>query len=79
MSRLLGALIVLALIVVAGGSVFLATWEIPAPSKTVERVIPDDRFPRWPASPGDGNRRSLMRWFAAPAIWGRPVFKRPKN
>ena len=46
MSRLLGALIVLALIVVAGGSVFLATWEIPAPSNTVERVIPDDRFPR---------------------------------
>jgi hypothetical protein len=46
MSRLLGALIVLALIVVAGGSVFLANWEIPAPSKTVERVIPDDRFPR---------------------------------
>ena len=46
MSRLLGALIVLALIVVAGGSIFLATWEIPAPSKTVERVIPDERFPR---------------------------------
>jgi hypothetical protein len=46
MSRLFGALIILALIVVAGGSVFLATWEIPAPSKTVERVIPDDRFPR---------------------------------
>jgi hypothetical protein len=46
MSRLLGALIVLALIVVVGGSVLLATWEIPAPSKTVERVIPDDRFPR---------------------------------
>jgi hypothetical protein len=46
MSRLLSALIVLALVVVAGGAVFLATWDIPAPSKTVERVIPDDRFPR---------------------------------
>jgi hypothetical protein len=46
MSRLFGALIILALIVAVGGSVFLATWEIPAPSKTVERVIPDDRFPR---------------------------------
>jgi len=46
MSRLFRALIVLTLIVVVGGSVFLATWEIPAPSKTVERVIPDDRLPR---------------------------------
>jgi len=46
MSRLLSALIVLALVVVAGGAVLLATWDIPAPSKTVERVIPDDRFPR---------------------------------
>jgi hypothetical protein len=46
MSRLFSALIVLTLIVVAGGSIFLATWEIPAPSKMVERVIPDDRFPR---------------------------------
>jgi hypothetical protein len=46
MSRLLSALIALVLVVVAGGAVFLATWDIPAPSKTVERVIPDDRFPR---------------------------------
>ncbi|QQP89993.1 hypothetical protein IGS68_01575 [Skermanella sp. TT6] len=46
MSRLLSVLIVLVLIVAAGGSVFLATWDIPAPSRTVERVIPDDRFPR---------------------------------
>ncbi|UEM21547.1 hypothetical protein JL100_001885 [Skermanella mucosa] len=46
MSRLLSVLIVLVLLVAAGGSVFLATWDIPAPSRTVERVIPDDRFPR---------------------------------
>ncbi|EWY42734.1 hypothetical protein N825_02435 [Skermanella stibiiresistens SB22] len=46
MSRLLSVLIVLALIVVVGGAAFLATWDMPAPSKTVERVIPDDRFPR---------------------------------
>jgi hypothetical protein len=29
-----------------GGAVFLATWDIPAPVKKVERVLPDDRFPR---------------------------------
>lgn len=34
------------LLVVAGGAVFLATWDIPAPVADVERVIPDDRFPK---------------------------------
>ncbi len=28
-----------------GGVVFLATWQIPAPSAPVEKVIPDDTFP----------------------------------
>jgi hypothetical protein len=28
------------------GAAFLATWDIPPPSKVVEKVIPDDRFPR---------------------------------
>ena len=31
---------------IIGGAVFLATWDIPAPVSTVEKVIPDDRFPR---------------------------------
>jgi len=35
---------VLGLIVV--GVVFLATWDIPPPSAAVEKVVPDDRFPR---------------------------------
>ena len=35
---------VLALIV--GGAIFLATWDIPAPIATIDKVIPDDRFPR---------------------------------
>ena len=35
---------VLALII--GGAAFLATWDIPAPVSTVEKIIPDDRFPR---------------------------------
>lgn len=29
-----------------GGFAFLANWDIPPPSTTVERVIPDERFPR---------------------------------
>lgn len=32
--------------VVAGVLVFLATWTIPAPSTTVERVIPNEKFSR---------------------------------
>lgn len=43
LSRLILGLVV-ALIV--GGVVFLATWEIPAPIASVEKVIPNDRFPR---------------------------------
>ena len=33
-------------VVIAGGFAFLATWDIPAPRAPVERVLPDDRFPR---------------------------------
>ena len=42
MRILLGAL----LLSIVGGGVFLATWKIPAPTATVEKVIPNDRFPR---------------------------------
>lgn len=31
---------------VAGAGVFLATWDIPPPATSVERALPDDRFPR---------------------------------
>jgi hypothetical protein len=31
---------------VAGGAVFLATWDIPPPTARIEQVLPDDRFPR---------------------------------
>lgn len=34
------------LIVVLGGAVFLATWDIPPPNKVVEKGIPDDRLPK---------------------------------
>lgn len=40
-------LVVLAVaVLVVGGAVFLATWDIPAPTAAVEKVIPNDRFPR---------------------------------
>ena len=34
------------LLSVAAGLVFLLTWDIPAPSQTVERELADDNFPR---------------------------------
>jgi len=39
-------ILVLVLAAIVGGAVFLATWDIPAPITNVERVLPDDRFPR---------------------------------
>lgn len=44
--RLAGMLLVLVLLVLVGGAAFLATWDIPAPTATVEKVIPDERFRR---------------------------------
>lgn len=38
--------IALALVLLAGGAVFLASWDIPAPSVEVEKTIPNDRFKR---------------------------------
>jgi hypothetical protein len=38
--------LVVFLLVIAGGIAFLASWDIPAPRTTVEKVLPDDRFPR---------------------------------
>jgi hypothetical protein len=36
-------LIVIAVAIV-GGVAFLATWDMPPPTATVEKVIPNDRF-----------------------------------
>lgn len=46
MKRLSVFFLVLLLAVVIGGVGVLATWDIPAPVSTVEKVLPDDRFPR---------------------------------
>lgn len=39
-------LVLLVLVGVGGGALFLATWDIPAPSAPVEIVVPDERFSR---------------------------------
>ncbi|MEQ8396721.1 hypothetical protein [Thalassobaculum sp.] len=39
-------LLILILLTLAGGALFLLTWDIPAPTASVEKVIPNDRFPR---------------------------------
>ena len=46
MSTIGRILLVTLLVVLLGGMVFVATWEIPPPTKRVERVIPNDQFPR---------------------------------
>jgi hypothetical protein len=38
--------LLLILVLLVGGAVFLATWDIPAPTQQVEKVLPDERFPR---------------------------------
>lgn len=38
--------VILILVLVVGGVGFLATWDMPPPSATVEKIIPNDRFKR---------------------------------
>ena len=45
MFRFSTVLLVVLLTGLIGGAVFLATWEIPAPSAPVEKVISDEKFP----------------------------------
>lgn len=44
MSRLIGFVFILVLVGAVGGVGFLATWDMPAPTQTVEAVLPDDQF-----------------------------------
>jgi hypothetical protein len=46
MSKIGRIVLVTLLVVMLGGMVFVATWEIPPPTARVERVIPNDQFPR---------------------------------
>ena len=44
MSRISKLLTLLVFITVAGGAVFLMTWDIPAPTSRVEITVPDENF-----------------------------------
>jgi hypothetical protein len=46
MSKIAGVLFALLLVVVIGGALFLSTWDPPSPSAKIEKVVPDERFPR---------------------------------
>ncbi len=46
MRKLTTIIIATALALLVGGALFLASWEIPAPSAEIERTIPNDRFAR---------------------------------
>ncbi|MCW9001088.1 MAG: hypothetical protein OQJ87_00070 [Rhodospirillales bacterium] len=46
MKRISTLVLLLTGAILVGGAVFLSTWDIPAPVAPVEKVLPDDRFPR---------------------------------
>jgi hypothetical protein len=46
MRRLFTLAFVGLVVVLAGFAAFLATWDIPAPTAHIEKIIPNDRLPR---------------------------------
>jgi hypothetical protein len=46
MSALMKVLIIFLVLVLAGGTVFLLSWDMPPPSEKVEKVIPNERILR---------------------------------
>lgn len=46
MGKIAGILLVVVLLVLVGGGVFLASFDLPAPTARVEKVIADDRLPK---------------------------------
>jgi hypothetical protein len=46
MNRMTLTVFVIFIALIGTGVVFLATWDIPPPSKSVEKVLDDGRFPR---------------------------------
>lgn len=46
MGKLTIALVLILIVAAGAGVAFLATWEIPPPLSNVEKVIPNDTFPK---------------------------------
>jgi hypothetical protein len=44
MSRLTVVVLLIVIVAIAGGAVFLLTWDIPPSTRTIEKIIPNDRF-----------------------------------
>lgn len=44
MGKLAAVAIAVVIVVLVAGGAFLAFWDIPAPTRSVEKVIPDARF-----------------------------------
>lgn len=42
MSKLLGSILVLLVATIIGGAIYISIWDVPAPVRTVEKVLPDD-------------------------------------
>lgn len=46
MKRLTSIILIVTAVLILGGVGYLATWDIPAPAASKEKVISDERFPR---------------------------------
>jgi hypothetical protein len=46
MGKLTIALVLIFILLVLGGGAFLAVWNPPAPTSRVEKVLPNERFPK---------------------------------
>ena len=44
--RNVSRLVFLLVLVIAAAAAFFATWDITAPKAKIEKVLPDDRFPK---------------------------------
>lgn len=46
MAKVGGLLLFMLVVLLVGGTAFLAMWDIPPPTAKVEQTLPDDKFPR---------------------------------
>jgi hypothetical protein len=46
MGKLIAILVLVIVAALLGGAVYIAYWTPPAPTATVEKVLPDARFPK---------------------------------